>query len=410
MGKRQLAVLVLTFAAITLLYVKRTREESGESLYDTLFTASGTGFENDKNAKMIVSKPYKNDFCLTPNYWKADAIYEDSITYVVHSTMPFVDYLEKLVEVWDGPISLAVYVPAPDLRYSSRHFRNRLFLDALSKLETLSVAKKSGKVSIHLLFDKDHHCGNLVYSESQLYKIDTYLEGVHEGEAHIPNYPCQVLRNIARFYMITTLFVASDIENIPSPRYVQRVLPLAKKMILEKKEQVVLVHRRFELDLFQTVPRNKEELKKLYYDGKAVEFHKEYYAAGHFIPYIDEWFNIPENFNKATIFKYTNYSNGEWEPQFIGDNTKVPFYDENFPYPHRGQTEMAYETCRAGYKFAVLNDVYTLHMGIKRAPSRAEMLAFAKVDEFYWKTAETFRSDMDKVYPKTKAKCGFFKE
>ncbi|CAD5231144.1 unnamed protein product [Bursaphelenchus xylophilus] len=390
-------LLFILFALVFLLYVKIFRRSEKQASSEP------------SREKTLITKPYRGGYCAVLNYWEPEDKWRDSITYVVHSTMPFVDYLGQLAYWWDGPISVAIYVPTPDFNAGSRSYYNREFMDALSKLESLSSVKKTGKVGIHLLFDRPLNCRNFTFSIDDLKTDMRYLDGLYRGEAHIANYPCQALRNIARFEMKTRLFVMSDIENIPSENYVKRVLPLANEMITAGEDKVVLVHRRFEVDVKQRIPTNKTDLKKLYDQNLAVEFHKEFYAAGHSIPHLERWFEIPEDMSAASVFEFVNYTNGEWEPQFVGDTTQVPFYDESFPYPHRGQTQMAYEACRAGFKFAVLNDVFTVHPGIKRNASRAEQEGVQRAESFYYNIVNSFRQRMDTLYPKTKYKCGFFK-
>jgi hypothetical protein len=37
--------------------------------------------------------------------------------------------------------------------------------------------------------------------------------------------------------------------------------------------------------------------------GSAIPFHYYFYKAGHFIPHIREWLDVPENNYTATVFK-----------------------------------------------------------------------------------------------------------
>ncbi|CAD5232780.1 unnamed protein product [Bursaphelenchus xylophilus] len=363
-----------------------------------------------KNAKVIRSTHYKGGYCVAYNYWKPDDKWNTSITYVVHSTMPFIKYMQELVEVWNGPISIGVYMPAPNFDYDATKEQNLSFMEALAKFESYRKVKETGKVGIHLLFDRPSEgCEDFVYSEDQLSTDYEYLKHMYDHAGHIPNYPCQQLRNVARFGMNTRLFVASDIENIPASRYVERMLPLAQKLLIEERRKIVLVHRRFEVSELVPMPRTKTELKILFDKKQAVEFHKIFYAAGHSIPYLDEWFKVPEDLEKGSVFSTVPYTNGEWEPQFVADSDAIALHDESFPYPHRGHTELGYETCRAGFQFAVVNDLFTLHPGIKTSASAGEKKGAQHSQRHYREVVYRFKRRMDRTYWKTRGQCGEFK-
>ncbi|CAD5223651.1 unnamed protein product [Bursaphelenchus okinawaensis] len=364
----------------------------------------------DKNKRTLKSHNYKGGYCVMFDHWKADPKYNQSITYVIHASMPFMHYIEPLAEVWDGPISVGVYVPAPDFQYEAGAAQNYGFMESLAKLETFKAAKASGKVSIHLLFDEpERGCEYFVYNESQLTTDYEYLKHMYDHASHIPNYPCQQLRNLARIAMKTRLFVASDIENIPNERYVERMLPLAQKLLIEEARPMVLVHRRFEVSEVVPLPKTKTELKALYDQQKAVEFHKIFYAAGHSIPYLDEWFNVPEDPKKASVFKTVPYTNGQWEPQFVADSYSIPLHDETFPYPHRGHTELGYEVCRAGFEFAVVNDMFTMHKGIKTKASKGETQGVEEARNNYNTVVYNYKKRIDYTYWQTRGKCGTFR-
>lgn len=104
-----------------------------------------------------------------------------------------------------------------------------------------------------------------------------------------------------------------------------------------------------------------------------------------------------------------NYTNAEYEPQFVGDANTVPFHDESFPFRLRSNTQLASELCRADFQFAILNDVFSIHEGIKTRETRVELaakkLAF---NNGYLRVVSDFSNRLDQMYPSTKDKCPKF--
>lgn len=95
-------------------------------------------------------------------------------------------------------------------------------------------------------------------------------------------YPINVARNIARQAVKTPLFISGDIENIFSWNYEQRMRLFAYRYLIEENHnKTVLVHRRFEVDERELIPRTLSVLKMLFARQRAVVFHKLVYNFCH---------------------------------------------------------------------------------------------------------------------------------
>ncbi|KAK0411636.1 hypothetical protein QR680_005762 [Steinernema hermaphroditum] len=293
-----------------------------------------------------------------------------SVTLVLHSTIEYVDkFLRKQIDTWKAPISLAVF------------------------------ARDSKEVLKCLRF-----FGHSKYP-NQLLKVSIF----HSKFAQ-PNslYPINAARNIARQEVETDLFLSGDIENILCCDYNRRIRRLANALLVEARKRTVLVHRRFEQRANLTFPSSKAELVEGFRSGDIVEFHKYFYPIGHSIPGLEAWMDRAEE-AEVTVSEEVPYTNSEWEPQFVGARD-VPFHDERFPFRMRSNTHLASTLCRQGYTFTVVNDLFSIHEGIKTKESDVEGAAKRKSNRNgYLKFVEQFRRDLDIRYSSTKHKCPKFR-
>uniref|UniRef100_A0A914QH79 Ycf1 n=1 Tax=Panagrolaimus davidi TaxID=227884 RepID=A0A914QH79_9BILA len=116
------------------------------------------------------------------------------------------------------------------------------------------------------------------------------------------------------------------------------MLKLAEEVLMTNLTRTVLVHRRFELQNNVAIPRNKNELKKLYRKKLAIPFHQRLFSIGHCIPNLKKWFKTNES-EDLRITQILDYGNIAWEPQFVGDS-RIPFHDERFPYRYRSNSHL----------------------------------------------------------------------
>uniref|UniRef100_A0AC35TIJ3 Uncharacterized protein n=1 Tax=Rhabditophanes sp. KR3021 TaxID=114890 RepID=A0AC35TIJ3_9BILA len=374
----------------------------------------------------IQFQPYKNDFCVYYNFWstslKLNEKTDPRITLVLHSTISYMNHLEEQIKNWEGPISISIFMPTP--------MRNRCGRRMLFGRKECSIYGAQGqeyfrifewfkkmndirKVSLHLYFQRAMFktCPKLYIPDTGLEKgvsveaaYETTLQHTKHHKVFFRVYPINVGRNIARIGMKTELFLSSDIENYASENYESKVRVFAKKHLLKHQEKIVLIHRRFETVQGHKFPTTKRELFAMFNNHKAFVFHNFFFPRGHFIGDLEVWFNVKESRSKASLFNIYTYTNPMWEPQFVGDS-RVPFHDENFPYRARSNTHVSNLLCFEGFGFFVMNDVFTVHEGVKKRLLNNEKIALDFSKEAFRGYVDEFNRNNIRKHPNMRNVC-----
>ncbi|VDM92540.1 unnamed protein product [Litomosoides sigmodontis] len=355
---------------------------------------------------------YKN-YCVLPymrhSYMESNMNIFERITLVLHITYDYLtdnileqnDGNEKLIEErlqlesWDGPVTLMITVPSAHVYKRIRNAKEKLSHFPSHVLRRLSV---------HLLFWSRYGCS---------------MEAVDKLKEISSNwrYPINVARNVARmnhqvlpaFQFVRSKYVLiSDSEFVFPDGFESRMCALAQNQ-LTRNPKTALVVRIFEVDgSIKKMPRNKAELRELFLKGLAVEFHARYNMAAHTIPRLQQWLNQEENKQEVNISSILKFSKYEWEPQFVSLNT-IPFHDENFPFSLRDNTVLRWEMCRQNYTFALVNDLFMVHRGIKTMKDLPLTKKRQKLSRAQFNSAmKLFEQRMDYRYPETKNLCPKF--
>ncbi|GMR44267.1 hypothetical protein PMAYCL1PPCAC_14462, partial [Pristionchus mayeri] len=111
------------------------------------------------------------------------------------------------------------------------------------------------------------------------------------------------------------------------------------------------------------------------------------------------WFERPENFT------YTWYT---WEPRFVGLSSSVPLHDEALPYRIRPNNVLAWEMCRAGYEFHLVEDLFTFHRAkrVSDENRQGEKYVIQLMNKLkYERAIAGWYKRMDRAYPGTKGSC-----
>uniref|UniRef100_A0A0N5CGW3 N-acetyllactosaminide alpha-1,3-galactosyltransferase n=1 Tax=Strongyloides papillosus TaxID=174720 RepID=A0A0N5CGW3_STREA len=365
---------------------------------------------------------HNKDYCVAYYYWRDSMnLTKDSIriTLVLHATSGYINYLAKQIAIWEGPISVVIFVPTP--YRTNCIFKKHKICTQFDKanilhfqvLEYFKYLFDVSKISLHFFFQKDDYetCPHVILKGIKRPKgnvIDKFAKAMSIVKVlpeFFNHYPINAARNIARIGKRTRLFLSGDIENYSSLNYESKVSRLAVKEILNNNEtNLVLVHRRFEVAENVPVPKLKKELYELYKNKTAFVFHWFFYPFGHNIPKLISWFKTKENLNETSISWLTLNTYPSWEPQFVGDD-RVPFHDERFPYRIRSNTHLAHIMCYQNFSFGIMNDVFTIHRGIKRKLKAYESYEIRSSKYIFLRLLKEFNTNLSMYYPHMKNKC-----
>ncbi|KAE9550220.1 hypothetical protein FO519_006565 [Halicephalobus sp. NKZ332] len=127
------------------------------------------------------------------------------------------------------------------------------------------------------------------------------------------------------------------------------------------------------------------------------------YNKGHYIPGLQTWLQNPEE--KTKIQMVLNYTNSEWEPQFVCDKN-TPLHDDRFPFRLRSNTHLSTILCYQGYQFAIVENLFTVHRGIKTKETENDKLAKKKMSQKgYAKMVNSFVNELNNKYPLKRNVC-----
>uniref|UniRef100_A0AC35FPY9 Uncharacterized protein n=1 Tax=Panagrolaimus sp. PS1159 TaxID=55785 RepID=A0AC35FPY9_9BILA len=387
------------------------KEKEQQKQVSSIFTQNDI-FESAK--ERIITGYFYGEHCAYQNIIERSINESERITMILHISYDRLrTSLIPQIDNWDGPISLAVVFPS---KYNFNSSETKCVTNFLNVLYNNHTGVRE-KLSVHLLIQnqKSKTCGTIITTatnetdlENAICKDDT-IYTQKELVSKMAHYAVNDARNLARNLSTTKYILIADMDHFFSKNFESKMLGLAKAT-LDNDPKTVLVYRIFEVaNSVKKMPETKKELQALLRKNKAQEFHKFYGA--HSIPKLQEWFKIPDSGSEnTTIQYYRKYRSYHWEPQFVS-LTDIPYHDPKFFYSLRDNTVLRWEMCRAGYKFAIINDVFMYHPGIK---TRKESYAIDKVRNLVrrwsWKSLRAFNKRMDTLYPETKKECPRFNQ
>ncbi|XP_050672927.1 beta-1,4-glucuronyltransferase 1-like isoform X2 [Leptidea sinapis] len=324
------------------------------------------------------------------NYSKYNAV-----TYATQATTEFIYHIVEIARYWEGPVSLAVYVPNYDMD------------TAMQQIKQLCRCYQSmNKVSIHLFYPKRHRPKiqnrktemptevsllniNISQSQSLDSKIQKYrsLNKENRGkyvewviknkikrliaklprkdkyapildfpdcagpeEFNIPTfrrehsmtYPINVGRNVARNASSTNYFLVSDIEMVPSEGLATKFLRMLRKLMGDRRRdkgdifaKTVFVVPLFEVAKGEAIPRDKDTLVKLVSSNRAFYFHQRQCPHCQRFPGLQTWlFRTPRDVLEPMLISRREYPYHRWEPLYFGTQQE-PWYDEKLSWEGR---------------------------------------------------------------------------
>nr|XP_018917624.1 PREDICTED: beta-1,4-glucuronyltransferase 1-like [Bemisia tabaci] len=293
------------------------------------------------------------------NVIESDAAWGDGdrVTLCSHVTPEFAAHVAELVTRWEGPLSIAAFVPDRDAA------------DLVCAFRTLCrCLEDMSRVSLHLVFPKDAPpkfapCG----------RRDGCLlrrQGLTFRARNKMTYPVNVARNAARFGAFTRFILVSDVELYPSGGLESGFVRWITKLGSWELGRVAFVVPVFEVDERSPVPGTKSRLLALHQEERAVYFHKWICAHCQKFPGIEKWLKRPDagyGVVQALLISKREYPFHRWEPIFIGTHAD-PLYSESLTWEGRQDkmTQM-HLMCLMSYRFVILDGAFLTHSpGIKR--------------------------------------------
>lgn len=243
----------------------------------------------------------------------------DAVTYVTQATPEYLYHVVEIARYWEGPISVAVFVPHYDLsitmqlmvqlchcypgmsKVSLHLFFTKKYPPTIHIKEhiltTTEISTTTANITIEeLLRIKQENFRNLDNKTRYEYIQSARKRKLHDMMRKMPRkssgpphlvfedcsgleslniqtfrketnmiYPINVGRNVARNWSWTNYFLVSDIEMVPSEGLAPKFLSMVRKLMGDKKRdegnvfgKTVFVVPLFEVERGEAIPRDKD--------------------------------------------------------------------------------------------------------------------------------------------------------
>ncbi|KAF8368376.1 hypothetical protein PRIPAC_86205 [Pristionchus pacificus] len=401
-------ILLLIFITYISLSIASKGKKIHEAFTDPLFNykSEEVTFNYDllsTTSEYVSEYTEYHGFCVRPFLIRGDEAEQNRITLALHGSTSALDleYITKLMSNWRAPISFAIYLH--ELENDPTTVRE-LFLSAMANV---SDPEATRHVNVHVLFNKYQ---NLSCHDTVSLR-DTYLLEYDNSTAYFARYPINVVRNVARTYILTHYQAMADIDFLFSARFEEKMRIIADQVISENPK-AALVYRIFEIDedaiASRTEAISKTDLRELYHSGRARTFHGDHWWEGHGIPQLTRWMEEPEKELPGVLnITLSQKRRRPWEPQIIV-NRNVPKFDETFPYRHGNNIELRWEMCRAGYELRLVEDLFVYHRVVSESHRDVQTVKDSISDDNYYRYRRAvieFKQRMARMYPRTRQFC-----
>ncbi|CAH1778799.1 unnamed protein product [Owenia fusiformis] len=240
------------------------------------------------------------------------------VTLLIQSGITRIRVLLKTLSHWSGPVSMSLWGSEEECQ---------LMLDKINV-----ALKDRWNVGIHLVIrpsgDKD---------------VISY-------------YPINYLRNTAFFGSFTSHVLTIDADFVPMSGSYSRIKARLYPYTEPNKSQVAFVIPAFEFDKssLDLLPATKEEVKRMYRNGILVQFSDRRCPQCHNPTDYKRLLQTQEMYSVSWKWPY--------EPYVVLPRDTMPLYDERFLARHLNKIIYSLELCGKGYEFAVLPDVFIIHV------------------------------------------------
>lgn len=310
----------------------------------------------------IVYYLHRSDWDRRRQVTASEHVIDNDVSVVTQCSVNHLLHLLSFREVWQGPISVAVFMAQPE---------------AYSVLQTIIVLVHCfpavrESVSLHLvcpLTSKDIptirpmtniSCDNIRRTHRSNLNMTDAL-----NYAAMAKYPNNLLRNVAKYGARTAYVFVIDIDMLPNTGLDTSFIKFLKQITLERvlDNRTVYVVPSFEIDTDAAIPKQKDKLLEIWQRGLVRPFYYELcWKCQRFTEY-DRWRNLKHD--SELQVSYDVKWQDPWEPFYIAPRN-VPVFDERFKQYGFNRISQACELHIAGFKFTVLNNAFLVHHGYKK--------------------------------------------
>ncbi|XP_035209861.1 LARGE xylosyl- and glucuronyltransferase 2-like isoform X2 [Stegodyphus dumicola] len=262
----------------------------------------------------------------------------NQVTLVTQVSMDRLSTLERSLHMWDGPVSLVIYVATKHSEKLEYEWQ-RLYIQ--KKLKNLKLLSSS---HVTLAF----------------------------GNSFNDDYPINALRNIAIRKVKTKYMLLLDADFQPSPDFQQKFLTSLKHVDFSLKTAFVVPAFEY-MELPQksdNAPQTKEELLQLLHREEPfiLPFRISESSESHRITDYWKWYRADKPYVLNTFCD-------KYEPYIVlHKSSSVPLYDERFTGYGMNKVTHITELFAANYTFIVLPDIWVLHVPHKISNFAVEFL------------------------------------
>ena len=282
---------------------------------------------------------------LHPYYYGSHYVSTDKwdVTLLVQFSVDRLNHLDKVLEHWDGPMSIAIYASDEEA------WQVNGYLD--------KVLKERTNVAVHMVF-----------------KDGTF-------------YPVNYMRNVAVERVRTPFVFLSDFDFVPMKGLYSYLKSAVTTKSGNRQAFIVPAYESPKNDL--NIPTNKDELVKMVRKKELNPFHLYHYTRGHAPTNFSKWESTKEAYD-------VEWAQG-FEP-YIVVQSDVVRYDERFMGYGFNKVSHIYELNKQGYRFTVLPQGFIVHLPHPHSTDYKSTWSVVEFRECILQHEIEFKKDLEKKY------------
>jgi N-acetyllactosaminide beta-1,3-N-acetylglucosaminyltransferase len=248
-------------------------------------------------------------------------------------------WLTKTIEVWSGPISIALFAPDIEYFYSATFINHYLYR---------CHPKVQDRVAFHITYNVEHppivipdqvkadHIVGLVRNYSCSSDPETLVNTLMQNRSKEMldwredlAYPQNHLRNVAKAGCQTNFSFIPDMDMIPIPGMDLDLDKFFSEPAQQNCTMCAYVIPTYEISMSNDhLPVNKTELIQFLKKGRARPFHIAIYRINQKSSNLRRWQKIPQSNELKVAFQVEKYI-FKYEPLYVS-RADVPSFDERF--------------------------------------------------------------------------------